>query len=127
MRIFKSLQELSRSIIPSLELIDDIIDEVLIVSTGKRHVVEAWDLAIVLDSVANSISDILCLGLVAQSVIRANPHCDGDFIDGVKGDQRGYRVSLLVSRRVLLESLLDRRLGIMQAGLDRRGLHDEPL
>lgn len=107
MRILKSVQELSRSVIASLELIDDIIDEVLIVGAGKRHVVEAWNLAVVLDSVANGISDILSLGLVAQTVIRADPHRDRNLVDRVKGDQRSDCVSLLVSRRVLLESLLD--------------------
>ena len=108
------------------ELIDDIVDEVLRVGRLEGRVGEPWDRRPVLDCVTNRVPNHLSLRLITQIIRLTDPHSDRNLVDAGEWDfirLVPHHIVLLE----LLEALLDRTLGVVQARLNRRRLRVEPL
>ena len=79
--------------------------------------VEVRKLLPVLDISLDSVPDHLSLGLIAQMVLIANPHGNWNLVNAGERDLLGL-VSNLIVLLELLESLLDRALGVVKRRLN---------
>ena len=108
-----SLKEFLGTRVPSFKLINDVVDELGLVCTRERHVVEAWDRLPVLNSITDGVSDDLSLLLIAEMVVLADPHGNGDLIYSVKWDLLSLITNFIVLLE-LLEALLDGALSVVK-------------
>ena len=108
-----SLKEFLGTRVPSFKLINDVVDELGLVCTSKRHVVEARDRLPVLNSITDGVSDDLSLLLIAEMVVLADPHGNGDLIYSVKWDLLSLITNFIVLLE-LLEALLDGALTVVK-------------